>query len=119
MADFATPSDIFRPRPVPADREDDVRDLIAAASNWIRTRKPEIADDDPAARVVVIQVVRAAMATEKYAGHVSYTKTVGGVTRSGTLANPGALLIFEPSHYQLLGISQAGAPSYFFGGHCG
>ena len=118
MADFASPSDIFRGRPVPPGGEQDAQDLITAASNWIRERKPDIADDDAAARVVVIQVVRAAMATDKYAGHVSYSKTVGGVTRSGTLANPGSLLIFGPSHYLLLGISAGGGPSFYFGDCC-
>lgn len=116
MAEFATADDISRGRrPFTPDELLDVKDLIAAASQWIRDRKPGIADDNATARLVVIQVVKAAMATEKYAGHVSYSKTVGGVTRSGTLANPGALLIFEPSHYQLLGISQGGGPSYYFG----
>lgn len=119
MADFASPDDIFRGRVRTQAAEADAEALIAAASNWIRQHKPGIADDDPAAHVVVMQVVRSAMATDKYAGHVSYSKTVGGVTRSGTLANPGALLVFEDSHYQLLGLSRTGGPSYYFGGRCG
>lgn len=119
MADFVTVDEIFRGRTRPPGGVEDAADLIAAASNWIRDRKPDIADDDPAARIVVIHVVRTAMASDKYLGHVSYSKTVGGVTRSGTLANPGALLTFEGSHYQLLGISQSGGPSYCFGGRHG
>ncbi|MDV2474232.1 hypothetical protein F8M49_30080 [Rhodococcus zopfii] len=119
MADFAAPDDIFRGRPRPPGGDEDATALIAAASQWIRERKPSIADDDPAAHAVVVHVVRAAMATDKYAGHVSYSKTVGGVTRSGTLANPGALLAFDASHYRLLGISESGGPSYYFGGRCG
>lgn len=118
MADFVDVDDIFRGRTRPPGGEQDAADLIAAASAWIREQRPGIADDDPAARVVVIHVVRAALASDKYAGHVSYSKTVGGVNRSGTLANPGALLNFEASHYRLLGISNGGGPSYYFGGRC-
>lgn len=119
MAKFATVDDINRGRPPFSDDDKaDADALIAAAGEWIRERKPGIADDDPAAHIVVIQVVRTAMDTRRYSGHTSYSKTVGGVTRSGTLANPGALLAFDDSHYQLLRISRSCGASYYFGDGC-
>ncbi|MGU3587430.1 hypothetical protein ACLBYD_30345 [Rhodococcus sp. C26F] len=116
MADFVDVTGLMRGwRQLSATETIWAEQLIASASKWIRKHKPTIDDDDPDARFVVIEVVRAALTAAKHAGHVSYTKTVGGVTRSGTLVNPGRSLVFTPYHYQLLGISQSAKPSWTFG----
>ncbi|QIX48934.1 MULTISPECIES: hypothetical protein [Rhodococcus] len=116
MADFVDVTGLTLGwRPLSATETIWAEQLIASASQWIRKHKPTIDDGDPDARFVVVEVVRAALTAAKHAGHVSYTKTVGGVTRSGTLVNPGRSLVFTPYHYQLLGISQAAKPSWTFG----
>ncbi|HEY9314332.1 hypothetical protein [Williamsia sp.] len=113
---FATVGDVTRGRrPTTEAERQDIEAMIAAAGLWIRDRKDWIADDDEAAKFVVVQVVRTALDTEKYRGLISFTKTTGGVTRSGTLANPGELLVFTDFHHQLLGISRVGGPSWNFG----
>lgn len=114
---FATVEDVTRGRRPAADdaERENIEALIAAAGLWIRDRKPWIPDDDQAAHFVVTQVVRAARQTEKYLGLISFTRTVGGVSNSGTIANPGELLVFTDFHHQLLGISRIGAASWYFG----
>ncbi|NKT69489.1 hypothetical protein GS860_16155 [Rhodococcus hoagii] len=116
MAEFATADEVTRGRRPPTlDERKNIEEMIAAAGIWIRRHKPGIADDDQAAHFVVIQAVRTAMDTEKYRGLVSFTKTTGGVSRGGTLAKPGELLVFTDFHHQLLGISLVGAPAWYFG----
>ena len=118
MADFVTVPDVATGwRPLSGTEQVWAEQLIAAASLWIRdpNRRPDIADNDPGARFVVTEVVRAALTAAKHAGHVSYSKTVGGVTRSGTLVNPGRSLVFTEYHHQLLGISRSAKPSWTFG----
>lgn len=116
MADFITTDNITSGwRPLSTTELVWAEQLIASASKWIRDRKPAIADDDPDAKFVVTEAVRAALTAARHAGHVSYSKTVGGVTRSGTLVNPGRSLDFTEFHHQLLGISQVATPRYTFG----
>lgn len=116
MADFADTTDIETGwRPLTATEKLWALQLIASASEWIRDKKPGIADGDQKAKFVVIEVVRAALTAAKHAGHIAYAKTVGGVTRSGTLVNPGRSLVFDPFHHQLLGISQTASPRFTFG----
>ncbi|NKR75868.1 hypothetical protein GS492_24990 [Rhodococcus hoagii] len=116
MAEFATVDEVTRGRRPPSpDERLNIEELIAAAGLWIRAHKPGIADNDQAAHFVVVQAVRTALETEKYRGLVTFTKTTGGVSRGGTLAKPGELLVFTPLHHQLLGISTTGAPSWYFG----
>ncbi|NKV95313.1 hypothetical protein GS938_19990 [Rhodococcus hoagii] len=117
MAEFAIVDEVTRGRRPPSpDERKNIEEMIAAAGLWIRGHKPGIAEDDPAAHFVVIDAVRTAMDTEKYRGLISFTKTTGGVSRGGTLAKPGELLVFTDFHHQLLGISLVGAPSWHFGG---
>ncbi|MDF3309757.1 hypothetical protein P3H15_32585 [Rhodococcus sp. T2V] len=118
MADFVTVPDVVTGwRPLSAVEGPWAAQLIATASRWIRDpkRRPDIADDDPDAQFVVIEVVRAALTAAKHAGHVTYSKTVGGVTRAGTLVNPGRSLVFTEYHHQILGISRSAKPSWTFG----
>ncbi|GAC71025.1 hypothetical protein [Gordonia soli] len=96
--------------------------LLAAAARRIRNRVPEIAADDPDAKLVSFQVVRSALQSDALqastAGHSSYTrtKTVGEKTESigGTLTNPDALLLFTDFHWAQLGISPNPLPRHNF-----
>lgn len=89
--------------------------LLETADGWIRTRAPHIQDDSPAAKLVVLQVVRSAMTSGTLAGHVSYSKAIGPWSKSGTLANPEGYLKFTDEHYALLGIVKSGEPHWYFG----
>lgn len=119
MPDFAEVTEVENGwRSLTAAEKTDAIAKIAAVSRWIRDRKPELAEDDPQAKYVVVDVVRFALANAKYAGHSSYTRTVGGVTRSGTLVEPGGSMVITDFHKQLLGISINAQPQYFFGDYC-
>jgi len=115
VAAFAIPDDItFRGRPLPTWQQVDAQMMLDAAASWIRERKPDIAPDDPNAKLVSIQVVKAALASEQYLGLSSFSKTTGEVSRSGTLTNPGELLRFTDFHKELLGIPFRAGPVWSF-----
>ncbi|AOD24048.1 hypothetical protein IM25_22725 [Rhodococcus sp. p52] len=115
MAAFAIPEDIkLRGRPLPEWQRTDAQMMLDAAASWIRERKPGIAPDDPNAKLVSIQVVKAALISEAYLGLSAFSKTTGEVTRSGTLANPGQLLVFTDFHKELLGIPFRAGPVWSF-----
>lgn len=116
MVAFADKSDITNGwRALTAAEQIDVVGKIAAVSHWIQDRKSDLGTDDPNAKYVVVDVVRYALGTAKQAGHLSYSRTVGGVTRSGTLVDAGGTLVITDFHRELLGISIAGAPQWNFG----
>lgn len=116
MAEFATADEIAQGwRPLNSSQRADAEAKIAAVGIWIRDRKPDVADDDPAAKFVTVQAVRAALEAEKYAGHVSYSRTVGGETESGTFSKSSEPLYITDFHYQLLGISRITMPQWHFG----
>lgn len=115
MAAFAEPEDItLGGRSLTAAQKVEAQLLLDAAASWIRDRKPDIAPDDPNAKLVSIQVVKAALASEPYLGLSSYSKTTGEVTRSGTLAHPGQFLVFTDFHKELLGIPFRAGPAWSF-----
>lgn len=115
MAEFADVEDI-EDRDLLTERQVLViESLIQAAGLWIRKRRPGIADDDLAARLVTQQVVATAFRNLDSVGYTSFSRTVGGMSRSGTLANPGEWLVFTDFQRQLLGISDGLAPQYYFG----
>ena len=117
MAEFATVDEVTRGRRPPTEEDRaNIEAMIVAAGIWIRGHRSAIADDDRAANFVVVDAVRTAMDTEKYRGLGAFTKTTGGVSRGGTLANPGEILVFTDFHHQLLGRSRVGTPSWHFGG---
>jgi len=91
--------------------------LLDAAARWIRKpgHRPDIADDDPDAKLVSISVVRSALAPGANAGHTQYAKTAGSFQRSGTLTNPEGALRFSDWHKELLGLSTTAGPSWSFG----
>lgn len=97
-------------RPLSGAEKEYAEILIAAASAWIRDRRPDIDSDDPAARLVVIEVVKAVLLPGQWQGYASWSKTVGERVEAATLANPTAALAFTDWHYELLGISRSARP---------
>lgn len=99
-----------------AGQRGDAEQLIDAAEQWIRDRRPDIADDDPVGKRVVIEVVRVALAPPpEFAGHLSYADRMGPWSAEGTLATPAGTLVFTAAHAELLGISAGPAPRWHFG----
>ncbi|WP_280410693.1 hypothetical protein [Nocardia asiatica] len=100
------------------DQRADAELLIAAAEQWIRhpDRRPDVPEDDPIAKRVVLEVVRTALAPPaEFTGHTSYSDTMGPWAQSGTLATPAGTLVFTEAHAQLLGITSTAGPSWHFG----
>ncbi|MGW6699636.1 hypothetical protein [Nocardia sp. NPDC055049] len=96
--------------------------LISVAEAWIRdpSRRPDIAEDDPTAKHVIVEVVRAAMGPDaKFTGHTGYSETMGPWARSGTLATPAGVLQFLKVHEEMLGISDEPTAVGEFGDPCG
>lgn len=93
--------------------------LLESAAGKIReeyraAKGVEIDPANPAARTVSIEMVRAAIETGAYVGHVSYTRTEGPRTKSGTLINPGGLLVFTDWHREQLGLPIHALAEAFF-----
>lgn len=89
--------------------------LIAMVGALIKSRRPDIADDDPAAQGVVIDVVISALGEPESRGFSSFSKTVGPRSISGTVANPGGEIAFKRWHCQALGIPVGAMPLAYFG----
>lgn len=105
-------------RTLDADEQADAQLLIDAAIAWLRDpdRRPDIADEDPIAKRIVIEVVRSAMSVSSdFHGHTSYTDTMGPWTQAGTLATPVGTLMFTAAHERMLGISSQPQPRGEFG----
>ncbi|NEW27250.1 hypothetical protein [Nocardia cyriacigeorgica] len=103
------------------EQQADAQLLIDAAVAWVRDpeRRPDIADDDPVGKRVVLEVVRAALAAgPDFTNHVSYADTMGPWSTSGTLATPAGVLIFSEAHERMLGISSDPVPRGDFGDPC-
>ncbi|MGW8936178.1 Gp19/Gp15/Gp42 family protein [Gordonia terrae] len=84
-------------------------DLLNAAADTIRAeyRKAfaaEIEQSNPAARTVSIEMVKTAIQTGAYVGHISYGRIEGQRQKSGRLINPGGALVFTDYHREQLGI---------------
>ena len=95
--------------------------LLEAAGQKIReeyrdAHGVEIDEAHPAARTVSIELVRAAIATGAYVGHIQYARIEGPRQKSGTLKNPGGALVFTDYHREQLGIPITAGPVYYFDG---
>ncbi len=94
-------------------------DLLDAAGEKIRDEYreafgTEIDQSNPAARTVSIEMVKTAIQTGAYVGHIQYGRLEGPRQKSGTLANPGGALVFTDYHREQLGIpTRALAQAYF------
>lgn len=119
MPAFATVDEVVAGwRPLSAADRTWAEMLLAAAARWIRkpAHRPDIADDDPDAKLVSISAVRSALVAGANAGHTQYAKTAGSFQKSGTLTNPEGALRFSDWHKELLGISTTAGPTGCFGG---
>lgn len=106
-------------RPLSAIEKSSAEALLAAAGQWIRdeylrVRGTVIEDDNPNAILVSTSVVQTAISTGAYVGHISYSRTEGPRSKSGTLANPGGALVFSDWHKTLLGFPVNTQPSWRF-----
>ncbi|AMS02929.1 head-to-tail adaptor [Gordonia phage MagicMan] len=84
-------------------------DLLNAAAEKIRAeyRKAfaaEIEQSNPAARTVSIDMVKTAIQTGAYVGHIQYGRIEGQRQKSGRLLNPGGALVLTDYHREQLGI---------------
>lgn len=90
-------------------------ELLDAAARWIRSKRPDIAADDPDAKLVSIAVVRSAIGLGEHQGLSQFSSTLGPRSKSGTLVNPDAALVWLPWMKEQLGIGVAAKPRGHFG----
>lgn len=99
--------------------------LLQAAALWIYNRVPNIAPDSPAAKIVSIEVVRAALQRDQLDGVPSGKRTRGSRSdewtnvRTATVEELAQTLVFSQYHYALLGIRQPSGPQYAMGNRYG
>lgn len=89
--------------------------LLEAAERWIRRQRPDIADSDPDAKLVTIAVVKNALVAGEHAGYTSFSRTLGPRSKSGTLTNPDAALVWLDWMKEQLGIPLSAYPVATFG----
>lgn len=90
-------------------------ELLDAAARWIRSKRPDIAADDPDAKLVSIAVVRSAIGLGEHQGLSQFSSTLGPRSKSGTLVNPEAALVWLPWMKEQLGIGGIADPQAYFG----
>jgi hypothetical protein len=84
--------------------------LLQVVSDWIRDKKPGIADDDPAAIVVSFEVVRDALLSGKFGPFTSFAKTMGPRSRSATIDREALSKFVTGRHRLMLGLGAKAAP---------
>jgi hypothetical protein len=105
-------AEMFRPLSDP--ESETAGAYLEVASNWIRDQLPEIAADDPAARIVVFEVTRDALLYGDIGPFTSFSKTMGPRSRSGTIDRGSVEKFITDRHRRMLGILlRAGARGYF------
>ncbi|NKT17590.1 hypothetical protein GS907_07180 [Rhodococcus hoagii] len=113
---FATPTELTENwRPLKQEESSWAGLLLEAAERWIRRKRPNIADDDPDAKIVTIAVVKNALIAGEHEGFVSFSRALGPRSKSGTLSNPDAALVWLDWMKDQLGISQSALPVATFG----
>lgn len=101
-------------RPLSQAESEYAADLAEVVSAWIRSRRPGIADDDPAARVVTVEVVREALTAGARSGLSSWSTTVAHRSESGT-ADPAAVdRLITRRHRIMLGLAVTAGPAWSF-----
>ncbi|AZF93585.1 hypothetical protein SEA_EYES_8 [Gordonia phage Eyes] len=109
--------DVWRPL-TPAERAHAAQLLVAAGGKireeYRAARGVDISDDSPAARTVSIEMVRTAIQTGAYIGHIQYARIEGQRQKSGTLVNPGGALVLTDYQRTQLGLPISAGPSYRF-----
>lgn len=89
--------------------------LLTVVSDWIRDNKPDVADDDPAAQVVVFEVTRDSLLSGEFGPVSSFTKVVGHRTRTAAIDRSVVEKFITDRHKQMLGLSTGPRPAYYFG----
>lgn len=108
---FATPGEIAAVwRPLSDIEQAYAGLLVAAAAAWIRSKRPDIAADDPAAKFVTIEAVKAVLKTGEWQGYRSWTRTLDDATIAAVMANPEGTLDFTDLHYDMLRIARNPLP---------
>lgn len=116
MTAFASSNELAEEwRPLSTMEHSKATKLLAAASSIIRSKRPELADDDADAKTVVLDVVRGAMEHHGARGLSTFSKTVGPRTQAGSLVNATGDLQWLRWHCDLLGISFGTMPLGSFG----
>ncbi|AMT72046.1 hypothetical protein [Mycobacteroides immunogenum] len=88
--------------------------LLTVVSDWIRDKKPNIADDDPAAKIVTFEVTREALIYGEFGPVSSFTKTVAHRTKQAAIDREAVEKFIARRHYRMLGIAvQAKARGHF------
>lgn len=93
--------------------------LLESAADKIReeylaAKGVDIDAASSAARTVSIEMVRTAIETGAYVGHLTYSRTEGPRAKAGTLLNPGGLLVFTDWHREQLGLPVHALAEAFF-----
>lgn len=85
-------------------------DALTVATTWIVNRLPAIAQDDPAAKLVVFEVTRDTIVYGPVSRLSSFENTSLHRTESGTLSEEDVEQYITDKHCQMLGISLKAAP---------
>ena len=88
--------------------------LLGVVEGWIRERRPDIADDDQAARVVVFEVTRDALLYGDLGPYRSMEKRTAHSSRSVTIDPSAVERFITGRHRQMLGMSVKAAPRGHF-----
>lgn len=121
MAAFASADDLAAVwRPLSGAERTAAESYLDAAAALIRdaykaahgTELP--ADREEAAAAVSLDMVKTAIATGAYVGHLAYGRTEGPRSKSGTLAAAGGSLALLAWHRELLGLPVTPEPRYYF-----
>lgn len=101
-------------RPLSAAEKLVAAPLLTVVSDWIRDKKPAIANDDPAAKVVTFEVTRDALTYGEFGPVSSFTKTVGHRTKQAAIDREAVEKFIARRHYRMLGLAlQAKARGHF------
>ncbi len=84
--------------------------LLQLVSDWIRERKPDIAQDDPGAQVVTFEVTRDSMMYGDFGPQTAYLKATSHSQRSGTIDRAVVEKFITDRHRRMLGIGVKAAP---------
>lgn len=88
--------------------------LLTVVSDWIRDRKPDIVDDDPAAQVVTFEVTRDAMLYGEFGPVTSFTKIVGHRQQTAAIDRAAVEKFITDRHKRILGLPIKAAPRGHF-----
>lgn len=101
-------------RPLSAAEKLVAAPLLTVVSDWIRDKKPTVADDDPAAKIVTFEVTRDALLYGEFGPVSSFTKTVGHRTKQAAIDRQAVEKFINDRHRRMLGIAlQAKARGHF------